>query len=77
MSKFMLSVPDELHENLKTWAKTKGQTLNGLARQILWEWADSNGLGRAAPPSQTVDPAQICLDIPGSSAPPPALPPAG
>lgn len=37
--RFLLSVPEELHSILKTEAAAQGYTLNGIVRQILWEWA--------------------------------------
>ena len=37
MERFLISIPKELKETLKEEAETKGQTLCGLIRQILWE----------------------------------------
>lgn len=42
MVRFLVNVPDELHMILKENAKAQGQTLNGLMRQILWNWAERN-----------------------------------
>lgn len=38
MVRFLISVPEDLRETLKCIARPRGQTLNGLIRQILWEW---------------------------------------
>ncbi len=38
MVRFLINVPEELRAILKKSAKSKGQTLNGLIRQILWDW---------------------------------------
>ena len=46
MIRFLLSVPDDLHRNLRTAAKVRGQTLNGLLREILWEWAEKKNAPR-------------------------------
>ncbi len=43
MVRFLVSVPAELHGILKEAARTYGQTLNGLIRQILWDWAERQG----------------------------------
>lgn len=42
MIRFLINVPVELHERLRALAKARGQTLNGLVRQVLWEWAERN-----------------------------------
>ena len=34
--------PDSLHKQLKEMAKVRGQTLNGMALEILWYWVKSN-----------------------------------
>lgn len=44
MIRFLISTSEEMHNILKLEAKPRGQTLNGLIRQILWEWAESHGL---------------------------------
>ena len=36
--RFLVNVPAELHRALKEKAGAQGQTLNGLVRQILWDW---------------------------------------
>lgn len=41
--RFLISVTDELHDQLKTQAKQKGYTLSGLIRKILWEWVEKGG----------------------------------
>lgn len=38
MTRFLINLTEELKFILKQEAKNKGQTLNGLIRQILWEW---------------------------------------
>ncbi len=40
MIRFLVNVPTELHALLRDRAGKQGQTLNGLIRQILWEWAE-------------------------------------
>ncbi len=40
MVRFLISAPAELHRLLRETAKARGQTLCGLIRQILWDWAD-------------------------------------
>ena len=42
MVRFLVNVPDELHKILKAFAKEQGQTLNGLIRQILWQYVEDN-----------------------------------
>lgn len=44
MIRFLVNVPAELHGMLKEMAGKRGQTLNGLIRQILWDWAERQGL---------------------------------
>lgn len=41
MVRFLINIPQELRETLKDIARSRGQTLNGLIRQILWEWTNS------------------------------------
>lgn len=36
--RFLISVPDKMHEQLKAESKRRGQTLTGLIREILWQW---------------------------------------
>lgn len=36
--RFLISVPDNLHEMLKAESMRRGQTLAGLIREILWAW---------------------------------------
>ena len=40
MVRFLISVPDTLHKTLKSCAGSRGQTLTGLIREILWEWVN-------------------------------------
>jgi len=42
MVRFLINTPEEIHKCLKEAAKEQGQTLNGLVRQILWEWIKIN-----------------------------------
>lgn len=39
-TQLLLRPPDELKELLRSTAKQRGQTMNQLALQILWEWAN-------------------------------------
>lgn len=41
MIRFLINIPIELHKILKNVAASRGQTLTGLIRQILWDWADN------------------------------------
>lgn len=45
MIRFLVSVPDSLHWDLRAAARERGQTLNGLLREILWDWAEKNARG--------------------------------
>ena len=40
--RFLISVPDKLKATLKSIAVVRGQTLNGLIREILWDWVQKN-----------------------------------
>ena len=40
MTRFLLSVTEEMHEDLKTAARQHGCTLCGLIRDILWQWLE-------------------------------------
>lgn len=40
MYQMILRISDDMKERLKNEANERGQTLTGLIRQILWEWAD-------------------------------------
>lgn len=42
MVRFLINIPVGLHQLLREYAKSQGQTLNGLVRQILWEWMEHN-----------------------------------
>lgn len=42
MVRFLVNIPIGLHQMLKAYACARGQTLNGLMRQILWDWAKQN-----------------------------------
>lgn len=39
--RFLINVPDDLHRIMKEAAAKQGDTLNGLIRQILWNWYDA------------------------------------
>lgn len=41
MVRFLINVPDDLHRIMKEAAAKQGDTLNGLIRQILWNWYDA------------------------------------
>ncbi len=43
MIRFLVNVPTELHALLRETAEKQGQTLNGLIRQILWDWVERQG----------------------------------
>lgn len=43
MVRFLISTPETMRNELKEIAKEHGQTLNGLIRQILWEWVENQG----------------------------------
>ena len=38
MVRFLISVPMELRNELRSAARKGGFTLSGLIRQILWDW---------------------------------------
>lgn len=38
MVRFLISLPEGTRETLKKIACSRGQTLNGIIRQILWDW---------------------------------------
>lgn len=38
--RFLINVPEGLHETLKQRSKARGQTLSGLIREILWAWVE-------------------------------------
>lgn len=40
MIRFLINVPTTLRDELRTIAKAQGTTLNGLIRQILWDWIE-------------------------------------
>lgn len=42
MKRFLISTPDDLHRRLKQASLDSGQTLCGLIRNILWDWAKQN-----------------------------------
>lgn len=42
MVRFLINIPETLREDLRKVARLRGQTLNGLIRQILWDWAREN-----------------------------------
>lgn len=39
--RFLINVPETLHERLKQASRRRGQTLTGLIREILWAWVES------------------------------------
>lgn len=41
MIRFLISVPQELHQTLREISKTRGQTLTGFIREILWDWFEN------------------------------------
>lgn len=45
MVRFLINIPEELREILREHAKPKGQTINGLIRQILWDWVENGRKG--------------------------------
>lgn len=47
MIRFLINVPEELRDILKANAKPRGQTLNGLIREILWDWVKKNEQNKA------------------------------
>ena len=42
MIRFLISIPEGVHGELKAISKERGQTLNGLIRQIIWDWRRKN-----------------------------------
>lgn len=36
--RFLVSMPEHLHEELKQISRARGQTLAGLVREIIWQW---------------------------------------
>ncbi len=40
MTRFLISTTEEMQDILKSAADERGQTLNGLIRQILWDWVE-------------------------------------
>ena len=38
--RFLLNIPEELKTSLREIAKERGLTLNGLIRNILWDWLE-------------------------------------
>lgn len=42
MVRFLVNVPEHLHQQLKEYAKQQGHTLCALIRQILWDWIEAN-----------------------------------
>lgn len=41
-SQMLIRTPDELKESLRDIAKRRGQTMNQLVLQVLWEWIRKN-----------------------------------
>jgi len=50
MVRFLLNVTERMHDALKKVAKEEGRTLNGLIRDILWEWLEEREAERHARP---------------------------
>lgn len=46
MTRFLINTTEELKNSLTYIAKERGQTLNGLIRQILWEWLEKEQGGK-------------------------------
>lgn len=42
MVRFLINVPEDLRNLLRTESKKRGQTLTGLIREILWDWVKKN-----------------------------------
>lgn len=42
MTRFLISTTESLQHDLKLAAESRGQTLTGLIRQILYDWAKQN-----------------------------------
>lgn len=38
MTKFVVNITEEMKENLRSEAQIRGQTINSMIRQILWDW---------------------------------------
>ncbi len=38
MVRFLITIPNDLRDTLKTAAACRGQTLTGFIRSILWDW---------------------------------------
>lgn len=36
--RFLISTPESLHHQLMEISRTRGQTLSGMIRDILWDW---------------------------------------
>lgn len=41
MVRFLINITNDMKKDLKNIADERGQTLNSLIRQILWDWLDS------------------------------------
>ena len=41
MIRFLISIPEELRDDLKRLARPMGQTLTGIIRQALWDWVNA------------------------------------
>lgn len=42
MTRFLVNIPESFKNELKKQAEQKGETLNGLIRNILWDWLKTN-----------------------------------
>lgn len=38
MVRFLINIREDMRDDLRDMAQLRGQTLNGLIRQILWDW---------------------------------------
>ncbi len=45
MIRFLINIPEDFRSDLRSFAKSRGQTLNGLIRQILWDWLNKQDKG--------------------------------
>lgn len=40
MVRFLISLPEDKRDELKSMADARGQTLTALIRQIIWDWLE-------------------------------------
>lgn len=36
--RFLVSMTEDMHDDLKQISRRRGQTLSGLIREIVWQW---------------------------------------